>query len=106
MTVVALDIVPRLSLEQRRRFKVLAREMLAAERTGNAVLVDAARAKCVDGLYVWGVLFAGVAEIADVYTAEGDEKSLARVAHLRAYLRAYVTDDAALDDDDLRLVRN
>lgn len=91
----------RLSDAERVRFRPLARRILRAVESDQAHDLYPLRLGCMHAGYVWGDLFLQACDMGIRYAAAGDEKSLRRVAELRADLRAFVTDDACLDDDDI-----
>lgn len=93
----------RLDPAERERCKPLAREVLrlAAEVEAGGGSVAGLRARCIHAGYVWGDLFLQSIAMINRFKASGAGKSLARARELRADLRAFVTDDACLDDGDL-----
>lgn len=107
MSMVAPRAIPmrelpyRLSPAERQHVKPLARKLLRALMHGERDQIDAVRGECRSAGYIWGDLFLQVIDLGYRYESAQDAKGLARVKELRADLRAFVNDDAALDDSDL-----
>jgi hypothetical protein len=103
-STLPLRVTWRLDPAERAHFKPLAREVLklvGEVEAGTASHTSGLRARCIAEGYVWGDLFLHSVSLIARFKKRGELKSLARAQELRADLRAFVTDDACLDDHDL-----
>lgn len=104
---IAAPRVPAYRLEPaiRNSFKPLARKILRTLMHVTTVdqqsALSALQEECRAAGYIWGDLFLQVIDLGWRYESAQDAKAAARVKELRADLRAFVNDDAALDDEDL-----